>query len=87
MHTIYQHFSELIEQAVIQLCPNLFLNFPAVAELQVRDFFDVSYLVLNLINRCLYLGVKNYGNINDVKFLLCKIYNFPSTVVIRFTHQ
>ena len=35
MHAIYQHFSELIEQAVIQLCPNLFLNFPAAAELQV----------------------------------------------------
>ena len=37
MHAIYQHFSELIEQAVIQLCPNLFLNFPAAAELQVYD--------------------------------------------------
>ena len=35
VHAIYQHFSELIEQAVIQLCPNLFLNFPAAAELQV----------------------------------------------------
>ena len=35
MHAIYQHFSELIEQAVIQLCPNLFLHFPAAAELQV----------------------------------------------------
>ena len=38
MHAIYQHFSELIEQAVIQLCPNLFLNFPAAAELQVFSF-------------------------------------------------
>ena len=37
MHAIYQHFSELIEQAVIQLCPNLFLNFPAAAELQVTE--------------------------------------------------
>ena len=36
MHAIYQHFLELIEQAVIQLCPNLFLNFPAAAELQVH---------------------------------------------------
>ena len=36
VHAIYQHFSELIEQAVIQLCPNLFLNFPAAAELQVN---------------------------------------------------
>ena len=43
MHAIYQHFSELIEQAVIQLCPNLFLNFPAAAELQVSipGFFDL----------------------------------------------
>ena len=40
MHAIYQHFSELIEQAVIQLCPNLFLNFPAAAELQV---YTVSF--------------------------------------------
>ena len=38
MHAIYQHFSELIEQAVIQLCPNLFLNFPAAAELQVASY-------------------------------------------------
>ena len=37
MHAIYQHFSELIEQAVIQLCSNLFLNFPAAAKLQVLE--------------------------------------------------
>ena len=39
MHAIYQHFLELIEQAVIQLCPNLFLNFPAAAELQVLTIY------------------------------------------------
>ena len=42
MHAIYQHFSELIEQAVIQLCPNLFLNFPAAAELQVHSSINVN---------------------------------------------
>ena len=35
MHAIYQYFSELIEQSVIQLGPYLFLNFPAAVELQV----------------------------------------------------
>ena len=44
MHAIYQHFSELIEQAVIQLCPNLFLNFPAAAELQVLVQPNLSFL-------------------------------------------
>jgi len=47
MHAIYQHFSELIEQAVIQLCPNLFLNFPAAAELQVPKDLGKTYYALH----------------------------------------
>ena len=54
MHAIYQHFSELIEQAVIQLCPNLFLNFPAAAELQVYGsaIFDISNELIIYITFC-----------------------------------
>ena len=58
MHAIYQHFSELIEQAVIQLCPNLFLNFPAAAELQV---FEMKILQ-NFKN----LQIPNFHEINSI---------------------
>jgi len=70
MHAIYQHFSELIEQAVIQLCPNLFLNFPAAAELQVLKTVTLllfSFGVPQVIQTL--LSSLNSKNLHTILFL------------------